>query len=63
MNTTDQTRRDRQRRLLNQHAYGRYFVGCSCQQGCLVCAYTGLVSRAEAKQVGHLDPASARVRR
>jgi len=46
--------RDRERRLLNQRAYPRSFVDCSCRQGCVVCAYTGLVSMAEAKQVGTL---------
>jgi hypothetical protein len=58
MTPVDELTRDRERRLLNQSAFPRSFVSCSCQQGCLLCAHTGLVSRAEAKQQsGHRDPA------
>jgi hypothetical protein len=60
MNISDEMRRDHERRLLNQRAFRRYFVECSCVQGCPLCAYTGLVSSAEAKQVGQPDPASLR---
>jgi hypothetical protein len=45
-------RRDRDRRLLNQRAFPKYFVRCSCSSGCAVCAHTMFVSKAEAKQVG-----------
>jgi len=58
VNISDDTRRDRERRLLNQRAFRRYFVDCLCGQGCAVCAYTGLVSSAEARQVAQPDPAS-----
>jgi hypothetical protein len=58
MTPVDELTRDRERRLLNQSAFPRSFVSCSCEQGCLLCAHTGLVSRAEAKQQsGHRDPA------
>jgi hypothetical protein len=52
MNTPIEFTRDRERRLLNQRAFPKYFVRCACSSGCAVCAHTGLVSRAEAKQVG-----------
>jgi len=58
MTPVDELTRDRERRLLNQSAFPRSFVSCSCERGCLLCAHTGLVSRAEAKQQsGHRDPA------
>jgi hypothetical protein len=57
MTPVDELTRDRDRRLLNQSAFPRSFVSCSCERGCLLCAHTGLVSRAEAKQVHHRDPA------
>jgi hypothetical protein len=57
MTPVDELTRDRERRLLNQSAFPRSFVSCSCEQGCVLCAHTGLVSRAEAKQSGDLDPA------
>ena len=57
MTPVDELTRDRERRLLNQSEFPRSFVSCSCARGCLLCAYTGLVSRAEAKQIGHRDPA------
>ena len=40
---------DRRRRLVNQRRYRHYFVKCPCERGCLVCAYTGLVSKGHAK--------------
>ncbi len=57
MTPVDELTRDRERRLLNQRAFALSFVSCSCERGCLVCAYTGRVSRAEAKQIGPPDPA------
>ena len=57
MTPVDEPTRDREQRLLNQSEFPRSFVSCSCEQGCLVCAHTGLVSRAEAKQSGHREPA------
>jgi hypothetical protein len=57
MTPVDELTLDRERRLLNQSAFPRSFVSCSCERGCLLCAHTGLVSRAEAKQAGHRDPA------
>ena len=57
MTPDEELTRDRERRLVNQSAFPRSFVSCSCEQGCLVCAHTGLVSRAEAKQFGHREPA------
>ena len=56
MNTVNDQTRDRERRLLNQRAFPRYFVNCPCERGCPVCAYTRLVSRAGGKQTGHLIP-------
>jgi hypothetical protein len=41
---------DRRRRLANQSRFRHYFVKCACEQGCLVCAYTGLVSKGHAKR-------------
>ena len=61
MTPDDELTRDRERRLVNQKAFPRSFVSCSCEQGCLVCAHTGLVSRAEAKQLGHREPAPGRI--
>jgi hypothetical protein len=50
MNLTDDIGADRVRRLINQLAFRHYFVDCSCERGCAVCAYTGLVSKGEAKR-------------
>ena len=52
MNIATDLSRDRERRLLNQHAFPRYFVSCNCEGGCSVCAYTGMISKAERKQTG-----------
>jgi hypothetical protein len=46
--TTD-LKEDRRRRLDNQRQFRLYFVKCPCERGCLVCAYTGLVSKGHAK--------------
>jgi hypothetical protein len=59
VNTVTELTRDHERRLLNQRALPSYFVDCSCERGCPVCAYTGLVSRAERKQTGQPGPAPA----
>jgi hypothetical protein len=50
--TTTDLKDDRLRRLVNQRRFPQYFVACPCEQGCLVCAYTGLVSKGHAKQTG-----------
>jgi len=47
--TTD-VKDDRRRRLVNQRRFRHHFVKCICERGCLVCAYTGLVSKGHAKQ-------------
>jgi hypothetical protein len=47
--TADEVKVDRRRRLLNQRAFRDHFVECSCERGCLVCAYTGLVSKGQAR--------------
>jgi hypothetical protein len=60
MTPVDELTRDRERRLLNQTAFPRSFVNCSCEAGCVVCAYTGLVSRAESKQIAQRDLVPAR---
>jgi hypothetical protein len=60
VNTATQLRRDHERRLHNQRAFPLSFVDCSCERGCLVCAYTGLISRAERKQMGHPEAARSR---
>ncbi len=57
MSPDDELMRDRERRLVNQSAFPQFFVSCSCEQVCLVCAHTGLVSMAEAKQFGHCEAA------
>ena len=41
---------DHRRRLVNQLRFRHHFVECLCERGCLVCAYTGLVSKGHAKQ-------------
>jgi hypothetical protein len=48
--TATEATKDRRRRLANQRLFPHYFVKCSCERGCLVCAYTGLVSKGHAKQ-------------
>ena len=50
MNLADEMRDDRVRRMVNQGAFRDYFVDCLCERGCAVCAYTGLVSKGEAKR-------------
>ena len=50
MNLTDDIGADRVRRLINQLAFRDYFVHCLCERGCAVCAYTGLVSKGQAKR-------------
>ena len=50
MNIADDVRDDRFRRLVNQRAFRHYFVDCLCERGCAVCAYTGLVSKGQAKR-------------
>jgi hypothetical protein len=40
---------DHHRRLVNQRRFRHHFVECLCERGCLVCAYTGLVSKGHAK--------------
>jgi hypothetical protein len=50
VNTASELSYDHERRLRNQRAFPLYFVTCSCEGGCPVCAYTCLVSRAERKQ-------------
>jgi hypothetical protein len=46
---TADLREDHLRRLVNQRRFPRYFVKCPCRRGCLVCAYTDLVSKGHAK--------------
>jgi hypothetical protein len=41
---------DRERRLANQRRFRDHFVRCRCERGCLVCAYTGLVSKGHARR-------------
>ncbi len=40
------------RRLANQRLFRHYYVKCSCERGCYVCAYAGLVTKGHAKE-GH----------
>jgi hypothetical protein len=40
---------DRLRRLANQRLFPAYYVMCSCDRGCYVCAHTGLVTKGLAK--------------
>ena len=37
---------ERHRRLANQRLFRSYYVNCSCEGGCGICAYTGLVKEA-----------------
>jgi hypothetical protein len=41
---------DRRRRLANQRLFRHCYVKCSCERGCYLCAYTGLVTKGHAKQ-------------
>ena len=50
MTIATEVNEDRRRRLVDQRLFGHYFVKCSCERGCLVCAYTGLISKGHAKQ-------------
>ena len=49
MTIATEVNEDRRRRLVNQRLFRHYFVKCSCERGCLVCAYTGLISKGHAK--------------
>ena len=40
---------DRRHRLVNQLRFPHYYVKCSCDGGCHVCAHTGLITKAHAK--------------
>ena len=40
---------DRRDRLVNQRQFPHYYVKCSCEVGCHVCAHTCLVTKAHAK--------------
>jgi hypothetical protein len=44
---------ERRRRLANQLLFRRYYVDCSCERGCYICAYTGLVTKGHAR---HASP-------
>jgi hypothetical protein len=46
--TIAEVKDDRRRRLINQRLFRHHFVRCSCDRGCLVCAYTRLVSKGHA---------------
>jgi hypothetical protein len=59
VNSDPELRRDRERRLHNQRAFPLSFVTCACERGCLLCAHTGLVSRAESKLTAHREPAGS----
>jgi hypothetical protein len=48
---------ERRRRIANQRLFRRYYVNCSCQGGCSICAYTGLVTKGHAK---HASPTSGK---
>ena len=49
MTLTTDVEEDRRRRLVNQRQFRRHFVTCPCERGCPVCAYTGLVSKGQAR--------------
>ena len=38
---------DRRRRMANQRQFPSYFVECSCEGGCAVCAYTHFVTKGQ----------------
>jgi hypothetical protein len=38
------------RRLANQRRFRHFYVRCSCERGCYVCAYTGLITKGHAKR-------------
>jgi hypothetical protein len=48
---------ERLRRLANQRLFRRYYVNCSCERGCFICAYTGLVTKGHAR---HPPPTSGK---
>ena len=50
MTVATEIEQDRRRRLVNQRLFPGHFVKCPCKGGCLVCAYTGLVSKGHAKR-------------
>jgi hypothetical protein len=50
MNIAAEMRDDRVRRLINQRTFRDCFVKCLCERGCAVCAYTGLVSKGQARR-------------
>ena len=50
MTITTDGKEEHRRRLINQRRFRHYFVKCPCGRGCPVCAHTGLVSKAHAKQ-------------
>lgn len=41
---------DRRHRLDNHREFRHYYVKCSCERGCYVCAFTGLVTKGHAKE-------------
>ena len=49
MTLTGEVNDERSRRLANQRQFPHFYVKCSCEQGCYVCARTGLVTKAHAK--------------
>jgi hypothetical protein len=60
MNIPTEMRSDRVRRLINQRTFRDSFVECPCNRGCAVCAYTGLVSKGQARQAFPLSQALRR---
>jgi hypothetical protein len=48
---------ERRRRLANQHLFRHCYVNCSCETGCHICAYTGLVTKGHAK---HASPTTGK---
>ena len=46
MTVTAEITEDCRRRLVNQKLFPEFFVECSCERGCAVCAYTARVSKA-----------------
>jgi hypothetical protein len=51
---------ERGRRLANQRQLRHYYVKCSCERGCYICAYTGLVTKGHAK---HASPTAGKTTR
>jgi hypothetical protein len=56
----DEVREEHCRRLANQRLFRRHYVNCSCEAGCTICAYTGLVTKGHARHTSPMSGAGDR---